>query len=246
VGTLVRCIFYLFVYCFISFPSFCGKSQPSALCSKVSQKHIWPPVIEQTKEPILGVQGHRIIYNEALFGPSVVGKKLEQQGRLKKSPPSNNLFRDSHTFETSKAHSPLAISREASSSESSPTSTPKNFTPPLSEKKEGKQSGLKKSPPSDNLFRDSNDFGMCSSRAQEMSFPESSHLLVSESPAALLTPVLITAVLKRTCTSDELFQRRAPRLRVIIPEKPLKQEDKPCLIYKGELSSLIEHTCVPR
>jgi hypothetical protein len=233
----------------IVLPSFCGKNQESVLTgmsrSHVSQKYTWPPMIKQGKEPVLGVQGRRIAYNEALFGPSLVEKKGGKQSCLKKSPPSDNLVRDVQDFEAQKADNQIAISREASSSESSRSSTPEHFVVQSSEKKGGKQSGLKKSPPSDNLFRDSNDSGTSSSLAQKTSLLELSRTSVAENSTFVLAPALITIAFQQSHQTEAFSQKVAP-LRVIIPEKYLKPEDKPRLIAPKDVPFLIEHSCVPR
>jgi len=68
---------------------------------------------------------HRVMYNERLFGPSIFAEKPDkkelQKSGLKRSPPSDNLCRDSHESDTQSS-----TSQEASSSESSRATTPEN------------------------------------------------------------------------------------------------------------------------
>lgn len=103
--------------------SFCGKGQDTFL-----QKDVEPRSLlcknNQVESIVTSSQRHRIIYDEKLFGPSIFGKKINQQSCLKRSPFSDNLLRDSSNIAIQ-----CLASRKMSLLNYSHTLLPKDQTP---------------------------------------------------------------------------------------------------------------------
>jgi hypothetical protein len=111
----------------------------------------------------------------------------------------------------------------------------KLFGPSVFEKKDIPKSGLKRSPPSDNLFRDSHESDTQSSMSSETSFSESSRAPTPESQRQLLVPTLIAATFKHP-------RPAVAHLRVIIPRARVAEQNKPLLMAKV-VSSFNELVC---
>ena len=92
-------------------------------------------------------------------------------------------------------------------------------------KKEVAKSGLKRSPESDNLLRDSQESDTQSLTSQESSSSGSSRAPTPKNQILLLVPTLITAAFKNP-------RLAAAHLRVIIPRVHVLEQDKPILIAK--------------
>jgi hypothetical protein len=164
-----RCRYWCLFCCLATQWSFCGRIQSAFLSRDVCLQKCDEPKAwlqqqrHEIKQPI-GIR-HRIVYNKSLFGPSVF------------------------------------------------------------EKKDIPKSGLKRSPPSDNLFRDSHESNPQSSTSSETASSESSRAPTPESQRQLLAPTLIAATFKHP-------RPAVAHLRVILPRVRVAEEDKPLLIAK--------------
>lgn len=117
---------YVF-FCLAMQWSFCGKIKSvflerDAYSQKCDEQGSWQhQQSHEIKQPDTFYRPNRVRYDENKFGPSVFVKKDAPKSGLRRSPPSDNLCRDSHESDTQSS-----TSLEASSSETSRAPTPEN------------------------------------------------------------------------------------------------------------------------